>query len=61
MGSRRALLNRETAKQGYFFTPIFFLAKQEKNHKNFFSASETGYMYLRLLQQLSIRINIESL
>ena len=60
MGFQRALLNSETAKQGCFCTPIF-LAKQEKNLSEFFSASETGYMYLKLLQQLSIHINIESL
>ena len=29
--------------------PDLFLAKQEKIHQHFFSASETGYMYLRLL------------
>ena len=65
----RALLNSEIAKQGYFCTPISFLAKQEKIHQNlFFSPSETGYIYLRLLRtaeysykhQITIGVNSAS-
>ena len=39
--------NNEMVKQGYFYTTILLLAKQEKIHQNFFSPSETGYIYLK--------------
>ena len=61
---RPCLIKSETAKQGYFCTPIFD-SETRKNSPEliFFSASETGYMDLRLLHtaEHSYHINIESL